>query len=182
MIRTAEPFAVASSFSPPASDRVAERVIRERVAEAVSHSLDDGRLLAPNDQDDQRVRSIIEDEVAAYERRAVTTNGPLLVDAEAVKRRLYDSVFGLGLLQPLMDDGRVEEIIVNGPLRIFTIRDGRKEQAMGLYFETDDELRQLVKRIVSSAGRRLDEASPMVDVRLRDGSRLNAVIPPAATR
>src|SRR5205807_9716998 len=92
------------------------------------------------------------------------------------------SVFGLGILQPLMDDPRVEEIIVNGPLRIFTIRDGRKEQVLGPYFDTDDELRQLIKRVVSAAGRRLDEASPLVDVRLRDGSRLNAVIPPASTR
>jgi pilus assembly protein CpaF len=95
---------------------------------------------------------------------------------------LFDSVFGLGILQPLIDDPRVEEIIVNGPLRIFVIRDGRKQQAVGLYFETDDELRQLVKRVVGAAGRRLDEASPMVDVRLRDGSRLNVIIPPASCR
>jgi pilus assembly protein CpaF len=169
---------------PPlhASDRVAERSIREHVAESVGQSIGDGRLLAPGAQDEDRVRSIIDEEVAAYERRAVTTNRPLLLDAEAVKRRLFDSLFGLGILQPLMDDPRVEEIIVNGPLRVFTIRDGRKEQTAGVYFDNDDELRQLVRRVVSSAGRRLDEASPMVDVRLRDGSRLNAVIPPASTR
>jgi len=164
------------------SDRVAERSIREHVAETVGRSIGDGRLLAPGAQEEERVRDIIDDEVAAYERRAVTTNRPLLLDAAAVKRRLFDSVFGLGILQPLMDDPRVEEIIVNGPLRVFTIRDGRKEQTAGVYFEDDDELRQLVRRVVSSAGRRLDEASPMVDVRLRDGSRLNAVIPPASTR
>ena len=176
--------ALADSHVPMlhASDRAAERSIREHVAEAVSRSIGDGRLLAPGAHEEERVRAIIDDEVGAYERRAVTTNRPLLLDAEAVKRRLFDSVFGLGILQPLMDDPRVEEIIVNGPLRVFTIRDGRKEQAPGLYFENDDELRQLVKRVVSSAGRRLDEASPMVDVRLRDGSRLNAVIPPASTR
>jgi pilus assembly protein CpaF len=164
------------------SDRAAERSIRERVAEAVSRSLGDGRLLAPGGQEEERVRAIIDEEVSAYERRAVTTNRPLLLDAEVVRRRLFDAVFGLGILQPLMDDPRVEEIIVNGPLRVFAIRDGRKEQVHGVYFETDDELRQLVKRVVSSAGRRLDEASPMVDVRLPDGSRLNAVIPPASTR
>jgi pilus assembly protein CpaF len=174
--------AAAASRVLAASDRAAERLIRERVAEAVSGWLGDGRLLAPSGESDARVRSIIEDEVAAYERRAVTTNGPLLMDPEAVKRRLFDSVLGLGLLQPLMDDPRVEEIIVNGPLRIFVIRDGRKAQAAGLYFETDEELRQLIKRVISAAGRRLDEASPMVDIRLRDGSRLNAVIPPAATK
>jgi pilus assembly protein CpaF len=164
------------------SDRAAERLIRERVADAVSRALGDGHLLAPNGEDEPRVRQIIDDEVAAYERRAVTTNAALLVDAEGIKRRLFDVVFGLGILQPLMDDPRVEEIIVNGPLRIFAIRDGRKEPVSDVYFETDDELRQLVRRIVSTAGRRLDESAPMVDVRLRDGSRLNAVIPPASTR
>jgi pilus assembly protein CpaF len=183
VVVVAEPFAPGGGLvSLSASDRAAERLIRERVVEAVSRSLGDGRLLAPGGQDEERVRAIIDDEVAAYDRRAVTTNGPLLIDADALRRRLFDSVFGLGILQPLMDDPRVEEIIVNGPLRIFAIRDGRKEQALGVYFETDDELRQLVKRIVSTAGRRLDEASPMVDVRLRDGSRLNAVMPPASTR
>src|ERR1700716_1847894 len=182
MVTLAGPFAPASQPALHPSDRAAERLIRERVVDSVSHSLGDGRLLAPSPQDEARVRAVIDEEVAGYERRAVTTNGPLLVDAEVVKQRLFDSVFGLGILQPLMDDPRVEEIIVNGPLRIFTIRDGRKELAHGIYFDTDDELRQLVRRVVSSAGRRLDDASPMVDVRLRDGSRLNAVMPPAATR
>jgi pilus assembly protein CpaF len=178
VVALADPTAVA--LHP--SDRAAERQIRERVADTVGRALGDARLLAPGGQEEERVRSIIDGEVAAYERRAVTTNGPLLLDSDAVRRRLFDSVFGLGILQPLMDDTRVEEIIVNGPLRVFVIRDGRKEQVHGIYFETDDELRQLVKRMVSSAGRRLDEASPMVDVRLPDGSRLNAVIPPASTR
>ncbi|MBV9578109.1 MAG: CpaF family protein [Chloroflexi bacterium] len=179
MVATIEPISV-GALHP--SDRTAERLIRERVAEAVSRSLGDGRLLTPGSQEEERVRTIIDEEVAAHERRAVTTNAPLLLDADAVRRRLFDSLFGLGILQPLMTDPRVEEIIVNGPLRVFTIRDGHKEQAHGVYFENDDELRQLVKRIVSSAGRRLDEASPMVDVRLQDGSRLNAVIAPASTR
>jgi pilus assembly protein CpaF len=182
VVRLAEPLAPTAPRGLLASDRAAERVIRERVAEAVSRSLGDGRLPAPGGQDEARVRAIIDAEVEAYERRAVTTNRPLLMDPDAVKRLLFDSVFGLGILQAFMDDPRVEEIIVNGPLRIFTIRDGRKEQAPGLYFESDEELRQLIKRVVSAAGRRLDEASPMVDVRLRDGSRLNAVVPPASTR
>ena len=164
------------------TDRAAERIIRDRVADVVSRSLGDGHMLALSGQDEQRVRVIIDDEVASYERRAVTTNSPLLLDPDGLKRRLLDGVFGLGILQPLMDDPRVEEIIVNGPLRIFAIRDGRKEPVSDAYFENDDELRQLVKRVVGAAGRRLDEAAPMVDVRLPDGSRLNAVIPPAATR
>ncbi|GAC1317980.1 MAG: CpaF family protein [Chloroflexota bacterium] len=169
-------------LAPVGSDRAAERVIRERVADAVSRVLGDGQWTSLDRADEQRVRAIIDAEIAAYERRAVTTNNPLLVDPAAVKQRLFDAVFGLGLLQPLMEDPRVEEIIVNGPLRIFVIRNGHKEQVVGLYFESDDEVRQLVKRIVSGAGRRIDEASPMVDMRLPDGSRLNAAIPPATTR
>ena len=163
------------------TDRGAERIIRERVVQAVSRYLGDGRLLSPNAEDEQRVRAIIEDEVTAFERRVVTTNSPLLLDPERLKQRLFDSVFGMGVLQPLMDDPRVEEIIVNGPMRVFAIRDGHKEQ-VAIRFESDDELRQLIKRVISSAGRRLDDAAPMVDVRLRDGSRLNAVITPASTR
>lgn len=164
------------------SDRVAERLIRDRVADAIGRLLGETDLAPTNSVDDARVRALIDAEIAAYERRAVTSNGPLLIDPLGVKQRLFDAVFGLGLLQPLMDDPRVEEIIVNGPTRVFAIRNGHKDQIVGLYFDSDEEVRQLVKRLVSAAGRRLDEASPMVDIRLRDGSRMNAVIPPAATR
>ncbi len=99
MVTLAGPFAPASQPLLHPSDRAAERLIRERVVESVSHSLGDGRLLTPSPQDEARVRAVIDEEVAGYERRAVTTNGPLLVDAEVVKQRLFDSVFGLGILQ-----------------------------------------------------------------------------------
>src|SRR5258708_7184238 len=151
MVTAADAFSPSGFSAVSPSDRAAERLIRERVVDTVSRSLGDGRLLAPGGQDEEHVRAIIDDEVSAYDRRAVTTNGPLLIDADALRRRLFDSVFGLGILQPLMDDPRVEEIIVNGPLRIFAIRDGRKEQVLGVYFETDDDLRQLVKRVISTA-------------------------------
>jgi pilus assembly protein CpaF len=81
-----------------------------------------------------------------------------------------------------MDDATVEEVICNGPNRIFTISRGRKQLAQDLFFDDDEELRGLVKRLVGPLGRRLDESSPMVDARLPDGSRLNAAIPPATTR
>src|SRR5204863_9228881 len=93
-----------------------------------------------------------------------------------------DGLLRLGILQPLIDDSSVEELIINGPNRIFVIRDGRKQLVPDLYFDDDAELRQLVKRLVGPLGRRLDESSPMVDARLPDGSRLNAAIPPATTR
>ena len=76
----------------------------------------------------------------------------------------------------------VEEILVNGPWRVLCVQDGRKRLVPEIRFEDDEELRALVKRIVGPLGKRLDEGSPMVDVRLPDGSRLHAVIPPAASR
>ena len=96
------------------------------------------------------VRAIIDDEVASLRASRRDDESPLLLDPDGLKHRLLDSLFGLGILQPLMDDPRVEEIIVNGPLRIFAIRDGRKEPVSDAYFENDDELRQLVKRVVSA--------------------------------
>src|SRR5690606_18080276 len=83
---------------------------------------------------------------------------------------------------PLMDDPNIEEILVNGPHRIFCIADGRKRWMTDLTFDDDEDLRQLVKRLVGPLGRRLDKSSPMIDARLPDGSRLNAAIPPATTR
>jgi len=81
-----------------------------------------------------------------------------------------------------MEEPAIEEIICNGPNRIFVIEDGQKHLVPDLYFDDDQELLQLVKRLVGPLGRRLDESSPMVDARLPDGSRLNAVISPATTR
>src|SRR5207248_2543092 len=86
-----------------------------------------------------------------------------------------------GPLQPLLDDQACEEILCNGG-RVFAVRNGRKELVQDVYFEDDAKLLALVKRVIGPLGRRLDESSPMVDARLPDGSRLNAVIPPAATR
>jgi pilus assembly protein CpaF len=140
------------------------------------------QLLTPGPEDEERIRALIREQVAAYQRRAATTNAPLLADPEAVERRLFDGLLRLGILQPFMDSPGVEEIIVNGPNRIFVIEDGRKRLVPDLMFDDDEELRALVKRLIGPLGRRLDESSPMVDARLPDGSRLNAAIPPATTR
>ena len=167
---------------PVASDRTAERALRDEVRQAVSRLLGEQQLLVPGPADEERIRALIRDSVAAYQRRAAMTNAPLLIDAEGVERRLFDGLLRLGILQPLMDDPTVEEIICNGPNRVFAIARGRKQLVQNLFFDDDEELRGLVKRLVGPLGRRLDESSPMVDARLPDGSRLNAAIPPATTR
>ncbi len=163
-------------------DRVGERTQREEIRAEVARLLGERQLLEPRAEDEVRIRTLIRDRVAAYQRRAAATNAPLLLDPEGVEQRLFDGLLRLGILQPLMDAPDVEEVICNGPHRIFVIEDGRKRLIPDLYFEDDGELRQLVKRLIGPVGRRLDEASPMVDARLPDGSRLNAAIPPATTR
>ena len=164
------------------ADRAGERALREEIRTEVSRLLGERQLLSPGPGDEERIRALIGERVAAYQRRAATTNAPLLVDPEGVERRLFDALLRLGILQPLMDAQGVEEIICNGPGRVFVIEGGRKRLVPDLYFADDEELRGLVKRLIGPLGRRLDESSPMVDARLPDGSRLNAAIPPATTR
>jgi len=88
---------------------------------------------------------------------------------------------GLGPLQDLMDDPEVSEVMVNGPEAVYTERRGKlaREQRV---LDGEDELRGIIERIVAPLGRRVDESSPLVDARLPDGSRVNAVIPPLALR
>lgn len=90
---------------------------------------------------------------------------------------LQDEVLGLGPLEALLGDKTVSDILVNGTEPIFVERHGKLEQT-SLRFSSDRHLLTIIDRIVSGVGRRIDESSPMVDARLKDGSRVNAVIPP----
>jgi pilus assembly protein CpaF len=92
---------------------------------------------------------------------------------------LADDVLGFGPLQRLLDDHAVSEIMVNGPDAIYVERSG-KLQRTATRFTSEEHLRRVIDRIVSRVGRRIDESSPLVDARLSDGSRVNAVIPPLA--
>jgi len=92
---------------------------------------------------------------------------------------LFDEVLGLGVLQGLLEDPAVTEIMVNRPDQIFIERGGRVSLSP-VVFETATHMRQVIDRIVSTVGRRVDESSPMCDARLRDGSRVNVVLPPLA--
>jgi len=102
-----------------------------------------------------------------------------LGEQERIQADLLDEVFGLGPLEPLLRDLSVSEILVNGADHVFIERDGIL-QRIDARFRDDRHLLQIIDRIVSRVGRRVDESSPMVDARLPDGSRVNAIIPPLA--
>lgn len=100
-------------------------------------------------------------------------------DRARLIEELVDETLGLGPLEPLMNDPTITDILINGPDCVYVERRGRLE-SVNIRFRDSDHLLGIVQRIAGKVGRRLDEASPMVDARLPDGSRLNAVIPPLA--
>jgi pilus assembly protein CpaF len=107
-------------------------------------------------------------------------NTPLAAaDRNRIAQEVADEILGLGPLEPLLRDGAITEIMVNGPNDIFVERAG-KIFAVDAKFTNDTHLRRTIDKIVSRIGRRIDESSPMVDARLADGSRVNAVIAPIA--
>lgn len=106
---------------------------------------------------------------------------PAGLDRELVVSEITDEALGLGPLEPLLADVRVTEIMVVDSETIFVERGGQLERAP-VRFTDDDAVRAVIERIVTPLGRRIDESSPMVDARLKDGSRVNAVIPPLAIR
>ena len=121
------------------------------------------------------------DEVLALIRNSVNSEAvPLsFAERERLSREILDEIFGLGPLEPLLKDPSISDILVNRYNSVYIERAGKLE-ATGLTFKDDQHLMQIIDRIVSRVGRRVDESSPMVDARLPDGSRVNAIIPPLA--
>lgn len=121
------------------------------------------------------------DEVLLLIRNTVNSEAvPLsFAERERLAREILDEIFGLGPLEPLLKDSTISDILVNRYDRVYVERAGKLEPT-GLSFKDDAHLMQIIDRIVSRVGRRVDESSPMVDARLADGSRVNAIIPPLA--
>jgi pilus assembly protein CpaF len=124
-----------------------------------------------------RVRQEIRPSVAKLVNEEKT---PLsLQEKDQLIEEVLDEVFGLGPLEPLLRDRTVSDILVTTPRLIYVERNGKLERT-NIEFKDDTHLMRIIERVVSRVGRRIDESSPMVDARLPDGSRVNAVIPPLA--
>jgi pilus assembly protein CpaF len=107
-------------------------------------------------------------------------SAPLSLDQRRrIVKAVENEVMGLGPLEPLLADGQIADILVNGPNQVYIEKHG-KLQLTDVTFNDNDHLANIIDRIVSAVGRRIDESSPMVDARLKDGSRVNAIIPPLA--
>jgi pilus assembly protein CpaF len=121
------------------------------------------------------------EEVLVLIRNSVNSEAvPLsFAERERLSREILDEIFGLGPLEPLLKDPTIADILVNRHDRVYIERNGKLELT-GLSFKDDQHLMQIIDRIVSRVGRRVDESSPMVDARLADGSRVNVIIPPLA--
>ncbi|HET9152841.1 MAG TPA: CpaF family protein [Solirubrobacterales bacterium] len=144
------------------SGRLRQRLIERRREEAAAG-------VRSGEGIEQAVDRLVEEQAAVL---------PAAAREELAARIVRDSV-GLGPLEVLLADPAVEEVMVNGPARVYVERRGLLEET-DVRFESEEDLRNAIERILAPLGRRIDELSPMVDARLADGSRVNVVIPPLA--
>src|SRR5499426_3094926 len=148
--------------------------LKSRVHNRLFEALDLQRLSKVSEE---RIRQ----DVALATQRILEEEKVLLTldERDRFVREIQDEVFGLGPLEPLLADPSVSDILVNGHQQIYVERRGRLE-ATSARFKDDTHLMRIIEKIVSAVGRRVDEVCPMVDARLADGSRVNAIIPPLA--
>jgi pilus assembly protein CpaF len=123
----------------------------------------------------------LKQEIASISTEALDEMGVVLPkeDRSALYQELYDEVMGLGPLEPLLKDETINDILVNGPQRIFIERAGKLELT-DITFKDERHLLRIIDKIVSAVGRRVDESNPYCDARLADGSRFNCMVPPVA--
>jgi len=153
----------------PASLSAAKTAIHSLLVERHAHEID----ITDRAGVRARIASLADDHIKSSGMFVNRLDYGNLVDA------LLDEVLGLGPLQPLLEDPAISEVMINSPSRIYVERNGRVSLSPTV-FESAAQLRQVIDRIVSTVGRRVDESSPMCDARLRDGSRVNVILPPLA--
>ncbi|KNC19566.1 pilus assembly protein CpaF [Arthrobacter sp. RIT-PI-e] len=152
----------------------AVRMVEGEVRELIRRrGLDPSRQVA-------EVQLLVNDAVADYDERSLLGVLPPLGRVDLARKTIYDAVAGFGALQPYLDDPTVEEIWINAPSEVYVARAGESElTALSL---TDQQVRDLVEKMLKSSGRRLDLSPPFVDASLPDGSRLHVVIPDVTRR
>ena len=150
--------------------------LKSRVHNDLLNRLDLDRLTRlQREVAEPEIRNLI---VVLLERESAAT--PLsLFERESLIADVINELFGLGPLEMLLHDASISDILVNRHDQVYVEREGKLEET-DIMFKDDAHLMQIIERIVSSVGRRIDESSPMVDARLADGSRVNAVVPPLA--
>ncbi len=156
------------AVSPP---RDAYRDLKTRVQNRLVAELDPSMDVSQTAEVRQTIREMYD--AILEEERIVLSR----VERERLFEQIVAEILGLGPLEPLLADESITEIMVNGPKMVFVERKGKLER-VNVTFESDEHVMRIIERIVAPLGRRIDESSPMVDARLKDGSRVNAVIPP----
>ena len=164
-------------FPPRASDRKQEsdfEALKQRIHSKLVDKLD---LTRVGDLEGDTLRR----EIRLVVEHLCDTEDTLLNRAERERliEEVLDETFGLGPLELLLKDHTISDILINGPRNVYVERRGKLEKTP-VTFRNDKHLLQIIDRIVSKVGRRVDETCPMVDARLTDGSRVNAIIPPLA--
>ena len=147
--------------------------IHRRIVDEMSDQ--EQQFLASNNH----TRAEVEELISSYCQRVLDDN-PMNVprgERARIVADICDEILGLGPIEPLLKDESITEVMINGPKKIFVERKG-KLQLTNVQFHDDAHLMTIIERIVSPLGRRVDEASPLVDARLADGSRVNAIVPP----
>ncbi len=146
--------------------------MKSRLHRALINRMDLTKLATLTPEQVHAEVSRLAESVLAQEKMPLSTS-----DRDRLVKDVQHELFGLGPLEPLLKDPTISDILVNSHNTIYIERRGRLE-ATDVTFKDDEHLMRVIERIVSSVGRRIDESSPMVDARLQDGSRVNAIIPP----
>ncbi len=162
-------------MSAPSEHAVRFQKLKAEIHQRIVETLDLSRL---NTWKPDRLRQEVR---ALAEHMMRTAPSHLLVenDRQRMVEELMDEVFGLGPLEPLMRDPEISDILVNGPRTVYVERNGKLELT-DIIFADDSHVMMIIQRIAARIGRRADEMAPMVDARLPDGSRVNAIVPPVS--
>src|SRR5258706_3861499 len=168
---------LATQTAPSASTRLREyQEMKTRIHQELLNRLNLEQLTRVRREDaEPEIRSLIGELIESETQTTLLS----LAERDNLVGDVLNELFGLGPLEALLGDPDISDILVNRFDRVYIERNGKLEET-DVVFKDDRHLQLIIERIVSSVGRRIDESSPMVDARLKDGSRVNAIIPPLA--